>query len=166
MARTKAEFYQEIVSMYRDAGEEWPASTKMLAAWAYRRKLCEPPRRNVIDMIASDFADAMREEFTTDPQGRRVRTKHAVRELRELPDGTHEQLVFWVDINDATPQQMQLAFQQRRMQVLGDCRHLKTDVDSYNDNNRNGARIQMVFDFTDDLAELEQSAEFDLTEAG
>jgi hypothetical protein len=39
--------------------------------------------------------------------------------------------------------------------VLGDCRQLKTDVDSYNQNYSAATPIQMVFDFTDDLAELE-----------
>ena len=161
MPKTKSEKLQEITKKYRDAGEDWPASSKMIAAWAIRQKLWEAPRRNLIDLAARDFASALREEYFTDPQGRRVRKKHAVRNIRELPDGTHEQMVFWVDIDDATPDQMQTAFQQRRMQVLGDCRHLKTDVDSYNDNNKHGAEIQMIFDFSEDLAELEQPVKYD-----
>ena len=155
----KQEMFQAIVEKDRDAGEEWPATTKMLASWALRNKLCDAPRKQVIDLLAEDFATAMREEFFTDPQGRRVRQKHAIREIRELPDGSHEQLMFWVDMDDATPEQMQVAFQQRRFQILGDCRHLKTDVDSFNDNNKYGAHIQMVFDFNEDLAELDQPVE-------
>jgi hypothetical protein len=50
---------------------------------------------------------------------------------------------------------MEIAFQQRRQQILGDCRQLKTDVDSYNDNYNDAEPLQMVFDFTDDLAEDE-----------
>jgi hypothetical protein len=34
---------------------------------------------------------------------------------------------------------MEIAFQQRRQQILGDCRQLKTDVDSYNDNYNSGS---------------------------
>lgn len=50
---------------------------------------------------------------------------------------------------------MGIAFQQRRQQILGDCRQLKTDVDSYNENYNSAEPLQMVFDFTDDLAEAE-----------
>ncbi len=50
---------------------------------------------------------------------------------------------------------MEIAFQQRRQQIVGDCRQLKTDADSFNDNSNPGSPIQMIFDFTDDLAELE-----------
>jgi hypothetical protein len=75
----------------------------------------------------------MREEMFTDSQGRRVRKKHAIRDLRELPSGKQEQLVLWVDISDATGEQMLKAFQYRRRLVLGDCTQLKTDVDSYNE---------------------------------
>ena len=50
---------------------------------------------------------------------------------------------------------MEVAFQQRRQQIVGDCRQLKTDVDSYNENGDLSQPIQMIFDFTEDLAELE-----------
>jgi hypothetical protein len=51
---------------------------------------------------------------------------------------------------------MELAFAQRRQQIVGDCRQLKTDVDSYNDRHPSERAIQLVFDFTNDLAELAQ----------
>jgi hypothetical protein len=50
---------------------------------------------------------------------------------------------------------METAFQQRRQQIVGDCHQLKVDVDSYNQNFNPGDAIQMVFDFRDDLAEVE-----------
>ena len=92
----------------------------------------------------------MREEYITDPQGRTVRAKHVARVER---DG--EQIPLWADIRTADRQHMEIAFQQRRQQIVGDCRQLKTDVDSYNENRNPGAAIQMVFDFTLDVAELE-----------
>jgi len=160
MIKFKKEYLHEIVQKYRDAGEEWPASSKMIAAWAIRKKLWEPEPTNLITKCASEIADALRVEYFTDPQGRKVRKKHAVRELHTLSDGTQRQMVFWFDIEDAPPKEMQAAFQQRRMQVLGDCRQLKTDVDSYNDNNKHNAHIQMCFDFTEDLAEMEHPVEY------
>ncbi|MCW2313608.1 hypothetical protein [Rhodoferax antarcticus] len=53
---------------------------------------------------------------------------------------------------------MSLAFQQRRHQIVGDCRQLKMDVDSYNDNRLPVQPIQMIFDFTFDLEELALAA--------
>jgi hypothetical protein len=49
---------------------------------------------------------------------------------------------------------MEKAFAQRREQIVGDCDQLRTDVDAYNDMNRGKQpEIQMVLDFTDDVAE-------------
>ena len=59
-----------------------------------------------------------------------------------------------------TPELTRRSAQQRRRGVLGDCKQLKTDVDSYNDNNAHGAHIQMSFDFEPDLKELEQDTEY------
>ena len=50
---------------------------------------------------------------------------------------------------------MQIAFQQRRQQIVGDCRQLKADVDGYNENYNDALRVQIVFDFTEDVEELE-----------
>ena len=46
-----------------------------------------------------------------------------------------------------------MSFQQRRQQILGDCKQLKNDADSYNENRQPSVKIQMIFDFTLDLAE-------------
>lgn len=48
------------------------------------------------------------------------------------------------------------AFAQRRDQIIGDCCQLKADVDVYNDMNRGKLpSIQLILDFTDDVAERE-----------
>lgn len=104
----------------------------------------------MLKKCAEELSDAMREEYATDPQGRRVRVKHVAR----YGEG-QAQIPLWADIRTATRAHMEIAFQQRRQQILGDCRQLKTDVDSYNENYSSGEPIQMVFNFTDDLAELE-----------
>lgn len=59
------------------------------------------------------------------------------------------------DIRTAGRQHMQIAFQQRRQQIVGDCRQLKADVDSYNENKNDGKPIRIIFDFTLELVELE-----------
>lgn len=95
----------------------------------------------------------MREEYMTDTKGRRVRLKHSA-----TVQHNGEQMVLWDDIRTAPRRHMQLAFQQRRQQIVGDCRQLKIDVDSYNESCKDVPAIQMVFDFTMDLAELEAAA--------
>ena len=92
----------------------------------------------------------MREEYITDPQGRRIRAKHAAKRERDGRQG-----VFWEDMRTASHEHMEVAFQQRRQQIVGDCRQLKADLDSYNENYNLGESLQMVFDFTNDLAEIE-----------
>jgi len=137
---------QKIVDKYRDAGETWPATTREIAAWAIRNKQWDAHGSEMISICAEHLARAMREEYIKDPQGRTVRTKHAAR---------MHQAVFWDDIRTASREHMQVAFQQRRQQIVGDCRQLKLDVDSYNENKNDGKSIQMVFDFTLDLEESE-----------
>lgn len=53
---------------------------------------------------------------------------------------------------------MEIAFQQGRQQIVGDCLQLKLDVDSYNETHNAGEEFQMVFDFTLDLDEIEALA--------
>ena len=137
---------RDIVQRYRKAGEKWPASSHEIAAWALFNKLWAPQHEDMLDQCADQLADAMREDYVTDPQGRRVRAKHAARE---------GQSVLWADIRDASREHMSVAFAQRRQQIVGDCRQLKADVDSFNDNRSVKNPIQMSFDFTLDLLELE-----------
>jgi hypothetical protein len=146
-----AEQMQRIACHYREAGEPWPATTRQIAAWAIRTHRWAPQSSTLIDRCARDLADALRVEYMTDPQGRRVRAMHAA----TLRDATGEQKTFWADIRTATVEHMEVAFQQRRRQIVADCHQLKVDMDSYNQNARPAAQIQLIFDFTDDLAEIE-----------
>ena len=103
MTKTKTQQLQEIVQKYRDAGQEWPASARMIASWAIAKGLWGAQRKSLITQCAKEFAHALREEYVTDPQGRRVRKMHALRDIREMPSGKHVQTMLWVDIHDATP---------------------------------------------------------------
>ncbi|MCA8980624.1 MAG: hypothetical protein H6831_04470 [Planctomycetes bacterium] len=147
---THAEQLQAIVDRYRAAGQKWPATRKEIAAWALAKKEWMPSHASLLAQCAEELARAMREEYFTDQQGRRVRAKHAAR-IGEGP----EQRTLWADIRTANREHMEIAFQQRRQQIVGDCRQLKSDVDSYNDNAAPKQPIQLGFDFTPDLEELE-----------
>ncbi len=142
-----------IAERYREAGQRWPATMRQVAAWAIREKLWAPQPSALIDRCADELARALREDYIEDAQGRRVRAKHAAR-VHE--DG--EQKTLWDDIRTASRKHMVVALQQRRQQVVGDCWQLKMDADSYNENKSPLAPIQIVFDFTDDLAEMEAVA--------
>ena len=144
---------QRIVAQYRLAGEPWPAAAKTIARWAIRQGLWELPESAAVARCAEDLARAMREEYTTDAKGRRVRVKHPA-----TVNVHGAQMVLWDDMRTASRQHMRMSFQQRRQQIVGDCKQLKLDVGSYNDLNSDDEPIQMIFDFTMDLAELEAAA--------
>jgi len=144
---------QEIVSKYVKAKEPWPATSRAIAAWAIRKGLWEPHPSTVINQCADQISKAMREDYIVDPQGRTVRAKHAARILSQ-----GKQKTFWADIRTASPQHMKIAFQQRRQQIVGDCSQLKADLDSYNQNKNESVPIRLIFDFTQDIEEIEGAA--------
>jgi len=98
------------------------------------------------------MGSALREEMATDDTGRRYRVNLHVRISRE-----GVQYNMWAQMGYAPHEHMEISFAQRREQVIGDCVQLKTDVDVYNRLNA-GVRpaIQLVLDFTDDVAEREE----------
>lgn len=144
---------QEIVRLYQE--EHGPAAfqARDVAAWAIRKRLWQEKPDAMVNRCAEELSRAMREEYITDKKGRRVRAKHAVTFSR---DG--KQLTLWEDMRTASRRHMDLAFRQRRHQILGDCRQLKSDVDSYNEGLNPGEPIQIVFDFGLDLEEMELAA--------
>ena len=141
---------QELYRKYEKDGHMQPFTMHELAAWAYDNGLCLPQRSTIVNRLAEEFSRAMRAEFHIDPQGRRVRTKHMATYERG-----GQQYALWADIRVASRDHMERSFQQRRQGIVGDCRQLKADVDSYNQNQNKGDTIQLVLDFTDDIAEYE-----------
>jgi len=124
-------------------------ATKLeIAGWMIREGHWTPPHEFLLQKAAEDVARAMREDYHVDPQGRHVRTKHAA---RIVEDGV--QSTFWSDIRFAPEKHMEIAFKQRRTQIVSDCHQLKADVDSFNENRRPTRDVQISFDFTLDLEE-------------
>jgi hypothetical protein len=151
---TYAKQMQKIVDEYRHAGEPWPTTAKAIADWAILTRRWELPASAVRRRCADDIAAAMREEYMTDPKGRRVRLLHPAPLIH---DGAKE--MFWDDIRTAPREHMLVSFQHRRQGIVGDCRQMKVDVESYNGAHAGEEPIQIVFDFTMDLAELEAADE-------
>jgi hypothetical protein len=158
--QTKTEFRQEIINDYlQQHPDQVDWTVDDIASWAILNGRWAPTFKSAIKLCAAELADAARVEYTTDPQGRRIRTKHPRREY-QIVDGRRKQLVFWEDIHNATPQHMQISLQQRRTGIVADCAQLKRDTDSYNDNNAHGAHIQLSLDFRDDMLELEAPEDY------
>lgn len=149
VALTKNERLQEAWRSYETKNNHLPTSARQATEWAVDQGLLALPQIDPYDVLAGEMAQALREEYATDQQGRRYRVNHAVRVTK-----AGVQYTFWAILGYAPHAHMEKAFAQRREQVVGDCVQLKTDVDVYNDMNR-GQRpeIQLVLDFGDDVAE-------------
>jgi hypothetical protein len=141
---------QAIVNQYRKSGQPWPAEKRAIAAWAVRADKWKPHPSALIGQCADELAKAMREEYFTDPQGRRVRAKHAAKFFKN-----GKQTTLWGDIRTESRAFMAVSFQNRRQAILGDCHQLKTDLESYNENVNHEEPLQIIFDFTTDLAEMD-----------
>lgn len=121
-----------------------------VAEWAIRTNRWEPQKSALIRQCKEFLGRALREEYFTDSQGRRVRAMHVI-----VKDKDGKQTSIWGDIRTADRKHMAVSFQQRRRLIVGDCCQLKMDVDSFNDNYNKDARIQMSFDFTLDIEETQ-----------
>ena len=140
---------RNVVEEYKAAGGPWPAEAKAIAAWAIANRRWEPSTTAAVSLCAHEISKAMREEYFTDPKGRRVRSKHQV---TKMEDG--HQVRLWDDMRGAARDHMLIAFQQRRNSIVADCRQLGTDVESFNEfGATEGRPIQIVFDFTNDVEE-------------
>lgn len=141
---------QRVETQYRESGAKWPASPTDVAEWGVARGLLQMHPGAIVRHYADQIAQVWRDEYMTDPQGRRVRVKHAAR----YPESGW----LWDNMPTASHKHMELSFQNKRQQIVMDCHQLKLDVDSYNQNFNKGKAVQMVFDFRNDLEELELAA--------
>lgn len=148
--RSKNENLQELVRKYQQASQPWPASPRDIAQWAISHRFWAPEPQAVVKQCADQISNAMSAEYFTDPQGRRVRAKHAV-----VSQDGEKQTSLWDDIRTAEPRHIEVSAQQRRGHIIAECKQLKTDIDSFNENRNPERPINMVFDFTLDLEEAE-----------
>lgn len=146
---TKHERLQKAWHHYDSSREHRPTSARQAVEWAVAAGILELPKIDPYDVLAGEMADALRAEIQTDEKGRRYRVNHAVRVMK---GGV--QYTFWGALGFAPHAHMEKAFAQRREQIIGDCAQLRTDVEVYNDMNEGKhPAIQLVLDFTDDVAE-------------
>lgn len=145
---------KEYVERYKaEVGSDALLDPHAVAEWAFSKGLHKPSLRTVIDAIASDIAQVFREEYRVDCHGRRYRAKHAATQKRG-----NQTLSLWGDLDDPNVPHTHFvkSFAQRRLQIVGDCVQLTTDVDVYNEKRSPAEPIQMPLDFTLDVLELQQ----------
>jgi hypothetical protein len=148
---TYTEQLQKIANDYVAAEQPWPATKMEIAQWAIANDRWQPQPSLLLNLCAEEIAHAMREEFITDQQGRRVRAKHVAR----MPNAEGDQAYLWDDIRTMSREHMVISAQTERQQIAGWCYRLKVDVDSFNQNGNLGQAIQISFDFRSDMADME-----------
>lgn len=149
---TKSEQLQQIWHKFDTERDHKPTSARDAIEWAVAEKFIELPDVDPYDILASQMSSALREEYKTDSKGRRYRVNHA---MRVTKGGV--QYTFWGVMGFASHDFMEKAFAWRRDQIIGDNLQLKIDVDVYNDMVRGKhPEIQLVLDYTDDVAERQE----------
>jgi hypothetical protein len=136
---------------YMASGQPWPATKMEIAQWAMNNNRWQPQPALLLKICAEEIAGAMREEFITDNQGRRVRAKHVAR----MPGPDGEQTYLWDDYHTMSREHMLVSAQTERQQIASWCYRLKVDVDSFNENRNPGPAIQISLNFEPDMADME-----------
>lgn len=148
---------QAIFERYRATVSPDPVSLDEVATWAINQGLFRPAPRDIAKLCREALADSLRQEKRVDAKGRKFRVKHSVR----IRIGG-QQLSLWADIDTAPRDFMEKSFAQRRQAIVGDCFQVKQDVDHFNDERPYEDPIQIILDFTDDVAEMEAAHFLDL----
>jgi hypothetical protein len=77
--KSRTEYLQDIINDYMEETGQETVNMRDVAAWAIRKRRWETPPRDKVKQCSAELARAAREEYYEDPQGRRVRRKHAYR---------------------------------------------------------------------------------------
>lgn len=145
---TQTETFQRLWKEYEKEHNHAAASARAVVDWAVRERGLRLPKIDPRDVLASQLARALREEYATDGKGRRYRVNHA---MRVTKNGVQQ--TFWGIMGFAPHEHMQRAFTQRREQVVGDLVQLHIDVEVYNEQIPAEKQIQLVLNFEDDVEE-------------
>ncbi len=148
MATYKEQLHR-IWEQYRNEVSTDPVDLKVVASWAIAKGLWKPRPVELNTRLAEDLADSLREQTRTDGKGRRYRALIPVR--KRGPGGVP--LFEWADIDDAPRTHVEKSVQQERRSIASDCFALAMKVDHYNDMHPEEEPLQIIFDFTDDVAE-------------
>jgi hypothetical protein len=145
---TKAEQMQQLVRIYKESTGEKDVDALKVAQFAVKQGWQLPQPTSAMEMLAHQFADAMRVETKNDSlTGRPYRVNHAY-----VPQG---QTTFWFDIDDpdTTRHKMTISLISRREQMVGDAVQLTFDADHWNAMHPDENPITLSLEFLEDVNE-------------
>jgi hypothetical protein len=127
------------------------------AAWAVHTKRYQRLPPTMEQMCKQDMRRALQQSHYIDPQGNKVKTKHAVKlEVKG------EQLRLYIDIRDAKPEIMQKSFNQNWERIGNDVKRHSIDKQSYDNNNPYSATLDTFdYDFNQHAEDARMSGEYD-----
>lgn len=158
----KMEQLQNLISLYKRETGNNAVDMDDVARWAIGRGVKPPQPKTELELMSKQLADAARLQHNKDPNtGYSYRVNHAL--THSDPNG--KQRTLWVDIHSAKRSQMHASLTNRRQQMIGDGVQLTIDQTVWNNLNPNEEAIQMVLDFTEDVAERLQMYGSDESEA-
>jgi hypothetical protein len=142
----RAEVMQNLWKQYQSEHGYEPSGTKIVVEWAVQRGLLDLPQVDALEILAHQMSKALRQETNVDRFGREYRVNHAVR---------GSQGTLWGVLGYVRDDHMEKSFTQRREQIIGDCFHLRNDVDVFNDKRIEKGKepYQLDLNFTEDVEE-------------
>jgi hypothetical protein len=152
----KRQEMQRFIRFYKDETGEREIDMHKVAEFAKERgwKMPKPPSDT--ELLAKQFTDAAREETDYNKKtGKPFRVYHAI------PVGNGQLNLFvYVDIHDATRNQMHKSCVNRREQMVSDGLQLTLDMDHWNSINPNEQPLTLPMDLTLDI-EIRKAADED-----
>jgi hypothetical protein len=139
-----------IVDAYQIENGPGPFTRAELAAWAILNNRWAPPLKSQIQLLSDEIATAMG-TARKDVKGRKVRMYHCIQ--RELEDGTNQTL--WCHFDLATPEFMEQSLSRRRNSFRN--QNIQLHNDAVHTNEVKGTNIQLLLDYTDDIADYEHA---------
>jgi hypothetical protein len=139
----KVDEFQRLWRDFEIEHDHAATSIMQVVDWALHKKVLALPYIDARQALATQMSRALREEQAVDDMGRRYRVNHAVRITK---DGVQQTI--WGILGHTDHAHMELAFEQRRSQIIGDLVQLQTDIAVYNRMPTGNPPIQLCLDFT------------------
>lgn len=144
---SKRKDMQRLIRAYKDETGSHTIDMKKVAAWANAKGWPLPKPQDPLDLLAKQFTEAAREEVGYDKDtGKPFRVYHALR----VPQG-ETQLHLFIDIEEATRDQMYVSLGMRREQMVSDGLMLTYDQDHWNAQHPTEEPIQLPMDLSFDI---------------
>lgn len=142
---TRHEEMQRIIRLYKQETDITDIDMRKVAVYAHSKGWPLPKQADPIDILASQFAQAAREEVKNDRvTDKPYRVNHAY---------SIGQTTFWFDIDDpvVTRKKMHLSLTNRRQQMVADGVQLSFDADHWNRIHPDEEPIAVEMDFSLDV---------------